>query len=202
MNCNITTSRIPLQATLVEEMKKISFCSICKKTYKNAKTLASHRYNFHRAEKQITNSGDGKVLPSESTFGSVSTSRRDIKRKRYPSSQDFSNESTDTEDMEKSKLMNKKLSKKRPMSMEETSDNSEVEINRGYKRMRSSEGTSTDSNLSTEEDCDEYINRVRLETRKKLRKWKKKRIARKLEKQNMEKKKESIPKLGNSESED
>ena len=129
---------------------------ICKKVFSSKNSLRTHKSRFHNK----------KISPSQSTFGSVITARRDIKRKRYPSSQDFSNESTDTDDIEKSKLIKKKLSKKRPLVMEETSDDSDVEINRDYKRMRSSEGTSTDSNLSTEEDCDEYINRVRLETKK------------------------------------
>ena len=148
----------------------MSLCTICQKTFKNSRSLASHKFRYHKSAKKITNSGDGNVLPSQSNFGIVGTSRRDIKRKRYPSIQDLYDESINTEDIEKSKLMNKKLSKKRPLAMEETLDTSEVEINRGYKRMQSSEGTSTDSNLSTVEDCDEYINRVRLETRKKLRK--------------------------------
>ena len=172
-------------------MKRISFCVICQKSFKNSASLASHRYRFHKSTDQMS----GKEIISKPVD-------EDLMKKRIQRYDYLSDESINTEDIENSKLMNKKLSKKRPLAMEETSDNSEVEINRGYKRMRSSDGTSTDSNLSTEEDCDEYINRVRLETRKKLRKWKKKRIARKLEKQNMEKKEESIPKLGNDESED
>lgn len=43
---------IKTKATLAEKMKKIPFCSICKKTYKNAQSLACHRYNYHRATKQ------------------------------------------------------------------------------------------------------------------------------------------------------
>ena len=70
------------------------------------------------------------------------------------------------EDIQKSKLIDKKLWQ-RPMTREETSGDSDIDIKRGYKRRRSVEETSTDSNLSTEEDCDEYINRIQLETRKK-----------------------------------
>ena len=66
----------------------------------------------------------------------------------------------------KSKLIDNKLWQ-RPMVSEKTSENSDIDNNRGYKRRRSSEETSTDSNQSSEEQCDEYINRVRLETRKK-----------------------------------
>ena len=153
-------------------------CPVCNKSYVNKNSLAAHKSRYHK-RKEIT---------SKPVY-------EDIKRKIIQRNDNILDQAENT-------VKSKEIVKKRPLVMEETSDDSDVEINRGYKRMRSSEGTSTDSNLSTEEDCDEYINRVRLETRKNLRKWKKKRIARKLEKQNMEKKEESIPKLENDESED
>ena len=104
-------------------------------------------------------------------------------------------------DVQKSKLIDKKLWQ-RPMASEKTSENSDIDSNRGYKRRCSSEETSTDSDQSYGETCDEYINRVRRETRKELRKHQNKRIAHKIEKQNMDEKEESITKLGNDESEE
>ena len=153
-------------------------CPVCNKSYVNKNSLAAHKSRYHK-RKEIT---------SKPVY-------EDIKRKIIQRNDNILDQAENT-------VKSKEIVKKRPLVMEETSDDSDVEINRGYKRLLSSEGTSTDSNLSTEEDCDEYINRVRLETRKNLRKWKKKKIARKLERQNMEKKEESIPKLGNDESED
>ena len=71
------------------------------------------------------------------------------------------------EDSEKSKLIGKKLTKKIHLASKETSEDSAFDINRGYKRRQSFEEISTESNQSSGEQCDEYINRVRLETRKK-----------------------------------
>ena len=40
-------------------MKKIPFCSICKKTYKNAQSLANHRSRYHKPTAEISqDSGD------------------------------------------------------------------------------------------------------------------------------------------------
>ena len=125
-------------------------CTICKKFFSSKNSLRTHKSRFH----------NGKILPLQSTFGGVITARRDINRKRYPCIQDISDESTDTEGIEKSKLMNKKLSKKRPLVMEETSDDSDVEINRRYKRIRSFYEIFYDPNLSFGDQCDEYINKL------------------------------------------
>ena len=201
MNCNITSSKIPLQKTLAKEMKKIPFCSICNKTFKNATSLASHRYKFHKLEQQPSNNVDGKALPSQPTFGSVITSRRDINRKSYPGNEDLSDESKDIEDIAKSKLIEEKLTKKRALTMEETSDDSEVENKRTYKKHRKFDEIFNDLNLSSGEQYDEYNSKLRFKGAQ-LEKNRNERIARKLENQNMDEEKESITKLGNDERED
>ena len=117
-------------------------CSVCNKSYVNKNSLAAHKSRYHK-RKEITSK------PVD----------EDIKRKIIQRNDHILDQAENT-------VKSKEIVKKRPLVMEETSDDSDVEINRDYKRMRSSEGTSTDSNLSTEEDCDEYINRVRLETKK------------------------------------
>merc|ERR1712013_804052 len=104
---------------------------------------------------------DGKDLTS--AFGSVITPSRDVNRTRYRNNQDISNKSENMED---------------------------IDNKRGFKRRRSFEETSTDSNLSTEEDCDEYIKRVQREIRENKRKREKEIIDRKLWKQNMDEKEE------------
>ena len=70
--------------------------------------------------------------PSQSTFGRV-ISRRVINRKRYPNNQDLSDEAENMEDIQKSKLMGKKLTKKRPVVSEETSEDSDIDSKGGYK---------------------------------------------------------------------
>ena len=124
---------------------------------------------------------------------------KDINRKRY---QDLSDESENMEDSEKSKLIGKKLTKKIHLASEETSEGSEVENKRSYKRSRSSDEISSVSDLISGESCGEYISRVRRKARKYNRNYEHKKIARKLEKQNMDEKEESITKLGNDESEE
>ena len=57
--------------------------------------------------------------------------------------------------------MNKKLSKKRPLAMEETSDDSEIENKRSYKRHRKFDEIFYDPNLSFGEQCDEYRRKLR-----------------------------------------
>ena len=148
-------------------------CSICNKSYVNKNSLAAHKSRYHKRKEDSSNRVDGKDLSS--AFGSVITPSRDVNRTRYRNNQDLSDEAENMED---------------------------IDNKRGFKRRRSVEETSTDSNLSTEEDCDEYIKRVQREIRENKRKREKERIDRKLWKQNMDEKEESITKLGNDESEE
>ena len=176
-------------------------CLICNKVFASKNSLRSHRSRFHRPEKKILNNADKMVSPSQSTFGKV-ISRRVINRKRYPSNQDLSDKAENIMDSEKVKLMGKKLTKKRPVASEETSEDSDIDSKRGYKRRRSSDEIYSDSDLISGESVGEYINRVRRKQRKFNRNYERKKIARKLEKQNMDEKEESITKLGNDESEE
>ena len=98
-------------------------CYVCNKSYVNKNSLAAHKSRYHKRKEETSSSVDGKVLPT--TFGSVITSRRDVNRKRYRRNQDLSDEAENMEDSEKSKLMGKKLTKKRPLASEETSEDSD-----------------------------------------------------------------------------
>ena len=126
-------------------------CYVCIKSYVNKNSLAAHKSRYHKRKEDSSNTVDGNDLSS--TFGSVITSSRDVNRARYRNNQDISNKSENMED---------------------------IDNKRGFKRRRSFEETSTDSNLSTEEDCDEYIKRVQREIRENKRKRQDERINRKL----------------------
>ena len=99
-------------------------CSICNKSYVNKNSLAAHKSRYHKRKEDSSNRVDGKDLPS--AFGSVITPSRDVNRTRYRNNQDISNKSENMED---------------------------IDNKRGFKRRRSFEETSTDSNQSSEEDC-------------------------------------------------
>ena len=175
-------------------------CSICNKSYVNKNSLAAHKSRYHKRKEDSSNRVDGKDLPS--AFGSVITPSRDVNRTRYRNNQDLSDEAENIMDSEKVKLMGKKLTKKRPVVSEETSEDSDIDSKRGYKRRRSSDEIYSDSDLISGESAGEYINRVRRKCRKFNRNYERKKIAHKLEKQNMDEKEESITKLENDESEE
>ena len=190
-------------------------CYICNKSYVNKNSLAAHKSRYHKRKEDSSNRVDGKDLPS--AFGSVITPSRDVNRTRYRNNQDLSDEAENIMDSEKVKLMGKKLTKKRPVASEETSEDSDIDSKGGYKRRRSSNEIYSDSDLISGESAGEYINRVRRKQRKFNRNYERKKIARKLEQQNKDEKEESmrelteqnkdekeesITKLGNDESEE
>merc|ERR1712013_598203 len=111
-------------------------------------------------------------------------------RTRYRNNQDLSDEAENIMDSEKVKLMGKKLTKKRPVVSDETSEDSDIDSKGGYKRRRSSDEIYSNSDLISGESAGEYINRVRRKCRTFNRNYEGKKIARKLEKQNIDEKEE------------
>ena len=164
-------------------MKRISFCVICQKSFKNSASLASHRYRFHKSTDQMS----GKEITSKPVD-------EDIKRKRIQRNDYISDQADNT-------IRNKEIVKKRPLVIEETSDDSDVEINRGCKRMRSFYEIFNDFNLSFKEQCDEYIKKLRFKAAQR-EKNRNEKLDREIEKHNMNGKEESVVKLESDESED
>ena len=112
-------------------------CQLCNKSYVNKNSLAAHKSRYHKRKEIISRSVD-----------------EDAKTKRIQRNGYLSDESDNT-------VKSKEIVKKRPLVMEETSDDSDIEINRGYKRMRSFYEIFNDVNLSFKEQCDEYVNKLR-----------------------------------------
>ena len=149
-------------------------CPICNKVFSSINSLRTHKSRFHRSKKKILNNADKKVSPSQSTFGRV-ISRRVINRKRYPSNQDLSDKAENVVDSGKAKLMGKKLTKKRPVVSEETSEDSDIDSKRGYKRRKTfkeiyaehekecGDKTFKEIRADHKKECDEYFKTIDLE---------------------------------------
>ena len=152
-------------------------CHVCNKSYVNKNSLAAHKSRYHKINEITSKPVD-----------------EDIKRKRIQRNDYISDQADNT-------IKNKEIVKKRPLVMEETSDDSDVEINRGCKRMRSFYEIFNDFNLSFKEQCDEYIKKLRFKAAQR-EKNRNEKLDREIEKHNMNGKEESIVKLESDESED
>ena len=80
-------------------------CHVCNKSYVNKNSLAAHKSRYHKRKEIISRSVD-----------------EDAKTKRIQRNGYLSDESDNT-------VKSKEIVKKRPLVMEETSDDSDVEIN-------------------------------------------------------------------------
>ena len=77
----------------------MSFCTICQKTFKNPRSLASHKYTFHTSADKSSNGSERKVLLPNPTY-------MDINRKRSRSS-DVSEESESDDDAKVKRIKTK-----------------------------------------------------------------------------------------------